>query len=421
MKLQKLRAALEANCYIEANLDSISWLLNVRGNDIPCNPVFLSYLLLTQDKTYLYIDETKLSDEIKKYFADIHVEIKPYNQIYNDLENSDYESCQVNCSKTNYSLIHSLPTTCTIVNKKSPIELWKAMKNETEQQCLRESHLKDGIAMTKFMYWLKKNVGKIEMDELSVDEYLTHLRSTQEGFIEPSFGTIAGYKEHGAMMHYSANKDSAYKLSNEGMLLVDSGGQYYEGTTDITRTFALGKVSDEMKHDFTLVLKGMISLSKQKFLYGCGGLNVDILARSALWNEGIDYKCGTGHGVGFLLNVHEGPHGIRWRLAKGAIDQPLEEGMVVTNEPGVYKEGQYGIRIENELLVQKDICNEYGQFMKFETITYVPIDLDLVIPTLLNEQEKAFLNEYHKNVNNLLSPYMTKDEKEFLDVYTREI
>ncbi|MBR3840263.1 MAG: aminopeptidase P family protein [Erysipelotrichales bacterium] len=423
-KVKELRekVLVKNDVYVDSVLDNIAWITNCRGKDVPCNPVFLSYILVGKDFFNLYIDNCKLNDEVTAYLNDNDVTIKAYNDIYDDLKVYSSSSVQLDKARANYLLYKSINESNVIVDSRSPIELAKAMKNSVEIEGLRNSHLKDGIAVTKFMYWLKKNVGKTLISEISAAKHLTSLRAEQEGFIEPSFGTIAGYRDHAAMMHYGATEASNYTLEPNGMFLVDSGGQYYDGTTDITRTFALGEVTDEMRKDFTLTLKGMICLSKQKFLYGCGGINLDILARHALWNQNIDYKCGTGHGVGFLLGVHEGPHGIRWKqtLTKTELIT-LEEGMVVTNEPGVYKEGEYGIRIENELVVRKGIENEYGQFMEFETITYAPIDLDLVVVDMLDKDEKQFLNDYHEMVRNKLTPYMNDEELVFLNEYTREV
>ena len=271
--------------------------------------------------------------------------------------------------------------------------------------------------MVKFLYWLDQNIGKIPMSEISVTEKLEDFRREQKDFVEPSFDTIAGYKEHAAMMHYSATKESDYSLEKEGMLLIDSGGQYLDGTTDITRTIVLGPISEEEKKDFTLTLKGHINLIKARFLYGATGSNLDVLSRFPLWQEGLDYKCGTGHGVGYFLNVHEGPH----RISPAPNTVRLEEGMVVTIEPGVYKEGKHGIRIENDVVVKKDIETDSGQFMKFETISYCPIDLEGVDVELLNESEKQWLNNYHEEVYKRLSPYLEGEEKEWLRRETRNI
>ncbi len=422
-KVEELRekSLSDSDVYVDAMLDDIAYLTNLRGRDVACNPVFLSYLVVNKKEIHLFVEECKLTEEVKTYLDANDVCLHPYNDIYEYLKTLNCQSVKIDKAKMNFMLFESINDTNTCISEASPIEMMKACKNEVEVANLRKSHLKDGVAVTKFMYWLKNTVGKEEIGEVRADEMITGLRAKQEGFIERSFETIAGYREHAAMMHYAATKESEYFLEPKDMLLVDSGGQYYEGTTDITRTFALGPVSDAMKRDFTLTLKGVITLSMQKFLYGCGGLNLDLAARHALWNAGIDYKCGTGHGVGYCLNVHEGPHGLRWMHANRGELTKFEEGMVVTNEPGVYKEGEYGIRIENEMLVRKGIANEYGQFMEFETITYVPIDLDLVVPELLNNEERAWLNAYHSDVREKLLPYMDTKEAEFLKMYTREI
>ena len=272
------------------------------------------------------------------------------------------------------------------------------------------------------MYWLKNNIGKIDITEISATQKLEDFRREQDKFIEPSFSTIAAYKDHAAMMHYSATEESNYKLEPRDLFLVDSGGQYFDGTTDITRTIALGPIHEKIRRDFTNVVRGMIRLSKAKFLYGCRGYNLDILARGPLWEEGIDYKCGTGHGIGFVLNVHEGPNGFRWKVREGIDDTCiLEEGMVTTNEPGVYVENSHGIRIENEIVVRKAEKNEYGQFMDFEVITFAPIDLDAIDESLLLKDERVYLNNYHKQVYDKIAPYLNEEEKQWLKIYTREI
>ena len=282
--------------------------------------------------------------------------------------------------------------------------------------------MKDGVAVTKFMYWLKNNIGKIPMTEISASDYLEARRREQDNFIDLSFSTICAYGANAAMMHYSATPESDAELKPEGFLLVDSGGHYYEGTTDITRTFVLGPISDKMKKHFTAVCRSNMNLANAKFLHGVCGLNLDILARGPLWEMGIDYKCGTGHGVGYILNVHEGPNGFRWRIVPERHDSgTLEEGMITTDEPGVYLEGEYGIRTENELVCHKAEKNEYGQFMEFENITYAPIDLDGIDPDQMTFREKEMLNAYHKKVYEVVSPYMTDEENEWLKKYTRAI
>lgn len=420
-KLGRIRNVLEKeNCDINilTSLDDIAWIFNLRGSDVKNNPVNLAYAAITADKAVLYIEEKKLNNEVEKYLYENNVEVRGYFEIYEDMERvSNSNIIMMDLNKVNYDIYKKLNSEIKIINKGNPSTLMKACKNEIELQNSRNCHVKDGVAITKFMYWLKNSIGKEEISEISATEKLENLRKEQELYIGPSFDTIAAYEANAAMMHYKATEISDKRLEPKNMFLVDSGGQYYDGTTDITRTFILGECSEEMKKHFTLVLKGMINLSKVKFLYGVTGTNLDILARQALWNIGIDYKCGTGHGVGFLLNVHEGPHGIRVQYNP----QVLEEGMNVTNEPGVYIEGSHGIRLENELIVQKDEKTQFGQFMKFETMTYAPLDLDGVIKELLSPEEVEFLNNYHKIVYEKVSPYLTSEEKEWLKEYTRNI
>ena len=322
----------------------------------------------------------------------------------------------------NYAITSTLKESIEIVSMPNPSQMMKAMKNEVEQKMTLHAHIKDAVAVTKFMYWLKTNIGKTEISEISATEYLLNLRKQQDGFIEPSFNTITAYKDHGAMMHYSATEETNYVLQPEGLLLVDSGGQYLDGTTDITRTFVLGEISDEIRFHFTTTLRSNIALSKAKFLYGCRGMNLDILARGPLWDLNLDYKCGTGHGIGHVLNVHEGPNGFRWKIVPERNDScVLEEGMIQSNEPGVYIEGSHGIRHENEMIVRKGEKNEYGQFMYLEPITFVPFDLDGVDTAYMTKYEIAWLNEYHAKVYDIVSPYLNNEEKEWLKHATRAI
>ena len=420
-KLSRIREALEKeNCDINiiSSLDDIAWIFNLRGNDVKNNPVNLAYAIITADKAILYIDDRKLDNSVEEYLYENLVDVREYLEIYEDAELiSSSEVVMMDFNKTNFTIYNRIKDVVKIINRPNPSNLMKACKNEVELENLRKCHLRDGVAVTKFMHWLKNQVSQEKITEMSASEILEGFRKDQDLYIEPSFDTISAYGANAAMMHYKATKDSDATLKPYGLLLVDSGGQYYDGTTDITRTFVLGECSYEIKKHFTLVLKGMIKLSKAKFLYGATGTNLDILARQSLWEQGIDYKCGTGHGVGFLLNVHEGPQGIRFQYNS----QRLEEGMNVTNEPGVYIEGSHGIRLENELIVQKDLKTEFGQFMKFETMTYVPLDLDGIIPELLSEDEKEFLNNYHRMVREKLSPYFDESEIDWLKEYTREI
>ena len=425
-KLARIREVMKkenATYHVIASLDDIAWTFNLRGDDIQYSPVVLAYAVITLDKVYLFVDENKLNDEIKAEYAKENVEYRPYNDIYEFVKTIDSkEKVLLSGGKINYAILNNIPEDVEKIDRHNPALFFKAVKNEVELENIRKSHIKDGVAFTKFMYWVKNNVGKIEMSEMSATEKLENLRKEQEGFFEPSFDTIAGYKDHAAMMHYSATPETDYKLEPEGMFLIDSGGQYYDGTTDITRTLVLGPISDEHKLHFTSVARSMINLSRVKFLYGCIGYNLDILSRSIIWQMGIDYQCGTGHGVGFMLNVHESPNGFRWKVNPDRHETAvLEEGMVTTNEPGIYIEGSHGIRTENELVTRKVEKNMYGQFMDFEVVTFAPIDLDGIDPELMTYEEKDYLNWYHGEVFNKISPYLTDEEKEWLKEYTRAI
>ena len=425
-KIKDVRAKMAeegADVHILTSLCDIAWLLNIRGGDIQSVPVVLSYLVLTKDQCIWFLQEEVVDDAIRAYLNENHIETRPYDAIYTYVP-AIPESAVVlmNKSGVNYRICNELNKNIQVINKPNPTELMKAVKNPVEVDNTRLAHVKDGVAVTKFMYWLKTNIGKIPMTEISASDYLEARRREQENFIDLSFTTISAYGANAAMMHYSATPESNTVLKPEGFLLVDSGGHYYEGTTDITRTFVLGPISDEMKQHFTAVCRSNMKLANAKFLYGACGLNLDILARGPLWDMGIDYKCGTGHGVGYILNVHEGPNGFRWKIVPERHDSGvLEEGMITTDEPGVYLEGKYGIRTENELVCRKAEKNEYGQFMEFENITYAPIDLDGIDPEQMSPREKQMLNDYHKKVYEVLSPYMTEEENEWLKKYTRAI
>ena len=425
-KLSRIRAVMKekkATTHILASLDDIAWLFNIRGRDVKSNPVVLSYAVISIDSVYLFIDKNKIGEDIRAELSKENVQIKGYEEVYEFIKNIDEdEVVLIDTSKVNYAIYNNIPSNVQKIEERNPSILFKSIKNEIELKNIRNSHIKDGVAFTKFMYWLKNNIGKIEITEISATQKLEVFRREQDKFIEPSFSTIAAYKDHAAMMHYSATEESNYKLEPRDLFLVDSGGQYFDGTTDITRTIALGPIPKNVRKDFTNVVRGMIRLSKAKFLYGCRGYNLDILARGPLWEEGIDYKCGTGHGIGFVLNVHEGPNGFRWKVREDIDDTCiLEEGMVTTNEPGVYVENSHGIRIENEIVVRKAEKNEYGQFMDFEVITFAPIDLDAIDESLILKDEKVYLNNYHKQVYDKISPYLNEEEKQWLKTYTREI
>lgn len=425
-KLKRLRDKMKekkATVHLMSSLYDISWLLNVRGNDISYVPVVLSYLAVTENECIWFLQEEIIDDELKVYLEANNITTKPYESFYEYVATiKKRETVLVNLSAINYRVASALDSEIKIVNEIEPTTLFKAIKNKTEIDNTRRAHVKDAVAMCKFMYWLKTNVGKIPMTEISASDHLEKLRREQEGLLDLSFNTICGYDVHGAIVHYAATKETDIPLEPRSFLLVDSGGHYIEGTTDITRTFALGEVTQEMKECFTMICRSNMNLANMKFLYGCTGLNLDLAAREPLWEKELDFKHGTGHGVGYVLNVHEGPNGFRWRqVAERNDGGVLEEGMITTDEPGVYLEGKFGIRTENELVCCKGVKNEYGQFMYFENITYVPIDLDAIDPDLMTSVEKNRLNEYHKRVYEVVSPYLEGDELEFLKKYTRAI
>lgn len=420
-KLDDVRKEMEklgAKFYLLGSLDDIAWVYNIRGRDVKYNPVVISYALISEDDAYLFVHSEKVSEEIREYLNKNGIKIKEYDKVDEYVKNIERGSrVLIDPSKINMWLCNQIPKDCEIVEGTNITTRLKAIKNPIEIENLKNCYIKDGVALVKFLYWLDKNLGKTSISEITVSDKLEEFRREQKLFVEPSFATIAAYKDHAAMMHYLATEKSNYTLKREGMLLIDSGGQYLDGTTDITRTIVLGPVSEEEKKDFTLTLKGHINLIKTRFLYGSTGSNLDVLARFPLWQEGLDYKCGTGHGVGFFLNVHEGPHNI----SPTQNNVKLEEGMIVTIEPGVYKEAKHGVRIENDVVVKKDIKTESGQFMKFETISYCPIDLKGIKANLLDEDERQWLNDYHKKVYKKLSPHLSEDEREWLKNETRSI
>ena len=419
-KLAEVRENMKtksADYFILSSLDDIAWLCNIRGNDIKFNPVALSYVLVGMDYSNIYIDEDKVDAETKAKLNLEGFKVKGYNEIEDDVKLLK-GTVILDSNKLNAKIFTALSNEVKIIKEVNVTTNLKAIKNEVEIANWEVSQVRDGVAMVKFIKWLKSNIGKEKITEISASEKLTALRAEGDNYKGDSFGTIAGYKDHAAMMHYSATKTSEYELKPEGMFLVDSGAQYLDGTTDITRTFILGPITEEERRDYTLVLKGHIALASAKFLRGTTGINLDVLARRPLWNYGIDYKCGTGHGVGFFLNVHEGPQGIR----PEGNSVVLEPGMILTNEPGVYKEGKHGIRTENTLIVEKDLVSEeFGEFYKFRPISYCPIDIEGVNVEMLSSEEKDWLNNYHNMVFEKLSPYLNEEEKEFLKHETREV
>lgn len=408
---------LGGKAYIISSLDDIAWLFNIRGNDVKNTPVALSYALIDENKAILYINLEKISASDKEILSEEGIIIKNYEDVFEDIKEIK-DSIIFDSDKVSAYIYDQINKDVRKIEELNITTKLKAIKNETEIKSLKNCQLKDGVAMVRFIKWIKNNVGKGVITELSLADKLCEIRSKGDLFIEESFATIAGYKEHAAMMHYSATKESAYELKREGILLVDSGGQYFDGTTDITRSIILGKLTEEEKRDFTLVLKAHIGLMKAVFLKGTTGSNVDILSRRVLWEEGLDYKCGTGHGVGFCLSVHEGPQTIR--PVPNTVE--LEPGMILTNEPGIYREGKHGIGTENIMLVVPDKKDEeFGEFYKFETMSYCPIDLKGIDVNLLTEDEKGWLNDYHKETYEKLSPFLNDEEKQFLNEETKAI
>lgn len=417
-KLSKINKDLndyETNCIIISSLEEQAWLYNLRGTDVKNTPVFLSFTVILDGKVFLFIDNTKINKDLNEYLLENNIAILSYDEIYSFISKITNKKIQLNFNSTNYNIYNSINSTNEIINGNSPIHLLKSIKNDTEINNTKVAHIKDGVSMVKFLYYFNDN--RYYLSELTASNALNKFRRQNANYLEDSFNTICAFKEHGALMHYSASKESNYSLNQSGFLLIDSGAHYLEGTTDITRTFLLGEASSEMKLHYTTVLKSLINLSSAIFLRGIKGNNLDILARGPIWKLLIDYKCGTGHGVGHILSVHEGPNSFRWASDTAV----LLPGMITTNEPGIYLKGKYGIRLENELLVREYQNNEFGEFLKFETITYCPFDLNAIDETLLTQEEKQWLNNYHLETYNKLSPYLNIEEKQFLRELTKEI
>lgn len=423
-KLERVRKIMKDNgatVHIIASLDDTGWLLNVRGDDIDFFPLLLSYSIVRMDGVDLYVDETKLNDRILEEFKKVNVTLHPYNDIYEDIKKLDAsETALIDPMKMNYALYKNIP--CKIVEAANPTILMKAMKNDVELENIKEAHIKDGIAITKFMYWIKTRYDKEDITELSSADKLTSLRAAQEGYIRDSFEPLCAFADHAAMMHYSPSKETDVVLKEGGMLLSDTGGGYYEGSTDITRTTVLGHITPELKKYYTAVYRAMQHLSAANFLYGNHGWSLDVLARQPIWDMNKDFQCGTGHGFGYLGSIHEPPTGFRWYIVPSKNEHhQFEPGMVITDEPGIYEEGDFGIRIENNLLTVNGEKNKYGQFMHFETLNFVPIDLDGIDPEELTRSEKEWLNDYHKACYEKVGPYLTDEEREWLKEYTRAI
>ena len=427
-KLKRLREKMaqeEADVHLLTTLDDIAWLFNLRADDVECCPLLLAYAFITKKEAYLFANAKCFGEKEQAYLGENGITLKTYDSFYSYVAEycKNYADAKILlCEKRiNYRLKKEIGGQVELLDRPNPTTFMKAVKNETEQENLRKSHLMDAVAVTRFMYWLKTNVGKVPMTEISVDKELEKLRRKNESFIEPSFHTISAYGANGAIVHYSATPENCADIDAKGMLMIDSGGHYYEGTTDITRTFILGEITDQMKQDYTLVARAWIRLMNTRFLHGCTGANLDLAAREVFWEKGLDYKHGTGHGVGYLLNVHEEPNAFRYKISDMTQNWVFEEGMVTTDEPGIYIEGSHGVRIENELLCRKGESNEYGQFMYFENLTYVPIDLDGIDPAAMEPKEIAALNCFHQDVYEKLSPYFIDEELAWLRNATRKM
>ncbi len=423
-KIADVRKEMEkehATVHILTTLDDIVWLLNIRGNDTPCNPVVLSYLTMTQTEIYLYINEKVISEEVGAYLRGLGVTIRPYQEIYTYVQGLRRESVLMEKAKVNYAISCYLDKTNRIIDKVNPTVIRKACKNPIEVANMKKAHIRDGVVMTKYIYWMKQNIGKIPMTECSVADKLDEMRK-EYGALDMSFTTISAYGANAAMCHYHAVPETCATLEPKGLYLVDSGGQYLEGTTDITRTFALGPVTEEEKLHYTLVLISMLRLGHAKFLRGCSGMSLDYAAREVLWQRGLDFNHGTGHGVGYLLNVHERPVNIRFRTTPDRPDvTAFVPGMVCSDEPGLYIAGSHGIRTENLVLCVEDETTDFGQFLRFEYLTYVPIDLEPVDLSLMEDRDIAYLNEYHAQVYEKIAPHLTAEEAAWLRKVTSPV
>lgn len=426
-KIARIRESMEeqkAGCHLIGSMYDIAWILNMRGGDIGHVPVFLSFFFLNRERAILYAFHENWSEEIREYLAATGVELHAYEAIYEELPEllkDEKGAILLDPETINAGLLAAIPDGVFIREAPNPSEKMRAVKNDTEIANTIEAHIHDGVAVTKFIYEIKNGIGKEEITEWSAQARLTQLRKNQKEFLDESFDTIAAYGPNAAMMHYSATAEDFATLRPEGFFLVDSGGHYLGGTTDITRTIVLGPLSQEQKKMYTTVLKSHLRLANAKFPKGVTGQNLDALAREPMWSMGLDYRCGTGHGVGHILNVHEGPNAFRWKAIDDQPAQPLEPGMITTDEPGYYEEGGYGIRIENELLCVCAETTEYGEFYEFRPLTFAPIDLDAVLPELLSQEERDWLNQYHAGVWDKISPYLEDGEKEWLKYETRAI
>ena len=423
-KLKRIREKMAENgatVHVLTTLDDICWTLNIRGNDIEFFPLVLSYAVITMDQMHLYIDESKLDEEIKASFAKDGIVLHPYNDIYEDIKAyGAEETFLIDPIRLNYALYSNICKDAKKVEVQNPEEVFKGIKNKVEIENIRKAQIKDSVAHVRFMKWLKEHVGKETITEMSASDKLDEFRAEMGNFIRPSFEPISSYGEHAALCHYTSSPETNVELKEGSVFLTDTGAGFWEGSTDITRTYALGEIPEIMKEHFTLIVMCNLGLASARFVKGCSGSNLDPFARKPLWDRGLDFNHGTGHGVGYLLNIHEGPLNIGWG-SRGSNIVPLQEGMIFTDEPGIYIEGSHGVRLENELLVREGEKNEYGQFMYLEPLTFIPFDLDAVKVEMLSEEYKKLLNEYHAAVYENVAPYLNDEEKAWLKNYTRAI
>lgn len=414
-RVREILKKVEAKGLFLSKLDDIMWLFNIRGSDIACNPVALSYCYVTLEKAYLFLQEQIITKKLMDYANMMEFHILPYERAFEFCERLQSDGLlMIDKQQISYGIYQMLKKNNQCLNNMNPTTQLKAVKNDVEQAKIKEIYLKDSVVVTKFIFWLKQNIGKMNITEKSAGLYMDQLRKTIPEFVDFSFPTICAYKENAAMMHYEASEFSSKKLCKEGMLLIDSGGQYFTGTTDVTRTIVLGNISKEIKRHYTAVVKGLLHLLDTTFLKGCTGRNLDIMARQYLWNMNIDYKCGTGHGVGCMLHVHEGPHNIRYAYDRERIEGVFEEGVVVTNEPGVYVEGSHGIRVENVMLCKNSTKNLDGQFLSFETLTLVPLDPNGILPEDMSNEDMIRFRNYQQLVYHEISPHLTEEECRWL-------
>lgn len=419
-KITRICDAVEkagADSLLVASLDTIAWIFNIRGNDVKCNPVAVSYAYVSRKESVLFINPKKLTSEVADYLKEQGVILAEYDKVFDYVSNIKETVC-LDANKITFKLYNTIPNDCKIIeNAPSPADLMKSIKNETEIQGFNKAMEKDGVALIRFLMWLEKAVPAGGVSEIMIPGKLVEYRSQQDGFVGESFDTISGYNPNGAIVHYHVSKESSLDVKPEGFLLVDSGAQYFDGTTDITRTIAVGPLTEQMKKDYTMVLKGHINIATAIYPQGTRGSQIDILARKALWDNGLNYLHGTGHGIGHFLNVHEGPQNIRMN------ENPttLQIGMVTSNEPGIYRANQYGIRIENLILTQHEVTTEFGEFYSFKTLTLCPIDKTPIVKEMLTDKEIEWFNLYHKFVYDRLSPLLNEEEKHWLKEKTNEI